>query len=987
MTRRCATLLVVITWGSMVGALCAQETPGESPAPPGTTLGEPQETSSATGGSGDEGVREEAAVKIFHLMNAVASDLQSMLVALYPDAQIVADARTNSLVVRGTREPLEEIAALILNFDETPDAQARPADSGGSNPTTARPRQRASDSTDRGRRDELESVYRRQERRVAELAKQLQRAQEALGSSKNLDPPSDSPLRSEVKAAFDVRQQWQMEEIRELRRRIDRLERMVEGRERNRERIIEGRVEELLRSGSKRTRIQSGGGGSTTEPGDPASVGHSSGFGASADLSTERPTGGVDEELRKRLAQKLVETEVELELERANLMAIQEEYEQFDAKAMITEKEVEQLIDADPKIQALQERLGLEESMVKTLSPDSPKYDERMKRAEKVRQELLDHRDSLHSMKAEVAQEQEIAAQRAKVRGAEMRVRTLERLVQALRTRLQNFLSPPPSGGARSSRTSIDPAAEVETLNARMNVREGDSPQFLRSSHRNNVSDLELPLTANVSSGKNILWSAKLGSLTHGSPVVANGKIYIGTNNGAGYVPRLPAQTDLSCLVCIDAQTGRFLWQHANEKLAAGRAQDWEQIGVCATPYVEGKRLWYVNNRNEVCCLDTEGFRDGKNDGPFQKEPNAHEDEADVIWKLDLIGRFGALPHNAVSCSVTVLGDTLFVGTSNGVGESHRGADPAAPNFVALDKNTGAVLWWDRIPGSNILHGQWSSPAAGRLGGVDQVIFAGGDGWIYSFSPQGTGATGEEAELLWKFDCNPKTSIYKLEGATRCPIIAAPVIYDGLAYVGVGDDPEHGEGIGRLWCIDPTKRGDVSPTIVYNKAHPLAPIPHQRLQACDPQRGDFERMNPNSALVWQYEGSAPVRFDEAMHRTLSSTAISRNLLFVSDLSGLVHCLDAKTGRAHWTHDLLASSWSTPLIAGNRVYIADLDGDVCVFQLSSQKNLLSEFNVGAPVYGTPTVGNGVLHLATSTNLYAIQEGGARTPDSDGSVGGE
>ncbi len=48
---------------------------------------------------------------------------------------------------------------------------------------------------------------------------------------------------------------------------------------------------------------------------------------------------------------------------------------------------------------------------------------------------------------------------------------------------------------------------------------------------------------------------------------------------------------------------------------------------------------------------------------------------------------------------------------------------------------------------------------------------------------------------------------------TRNNIIATPVIYDGLVYVAVGQDPEHGEGIGHLWCIDPTKRGDVSPTL------------------------------------------------------------------------------------------------------------------------------------------------------------------------------
>ncbi len=39
-----------------------------------------------------------------------------------------------------------------------------------------------------------------------------------------------------------------------------------------------------------------------------------------------------------------------------------------------------------------------------------------------------------------------------------------------------------------------------------------------------------------------------------------------------------------------------------------------------------------------------------------------------------------------------------------------------------MNKNTGKVLWTDRSPGKNILHGQWSSPAVAELGGVAQAI-------------------------------------------------------------------------------------------------------------------------------------------------------------------------------------------------------------------------------------------------------------------------
>ncbi|MSR56680.1 MAG: serine/threonine protein kinase [Planctomycetaceae bacterium] len=524
-----------------------------------------------------------------------------------------------------------------------------------------------------------------------------------------------------------------------------------------------------------------------------------------------------------------------------------------------------------------------------------------------------------------------------------------------------------------------DPIAEAANVIAKMQVKPDDSPQFGLSYYRNNVTAASnIPTTWDTASGKNVKWTAKLGSQTYSSPVIANGKVFVGSNNGSGYIKRYPSRVDLGVMLCFDAETGKFLWQHSNEKLPAGRVNDWEHLGVCSSPYVEGKRVWYVSNRDEIVCLDTEGFLDGENNGPFKEEPNQNKDEADVIWKLDMMGKLGASPHNACSCSVTAVGDMLLVSTSNGVDEGHTRVDkPKAPVLVAMNKNSGEVMWFDNSSGANVMHGTWSSPAYGVFGGVEQIIFAEGDGWLSSFDPKGDAG---KSKILWKFDCNPKASKYMLARATRNPLIGTPVIYDSLVYIGVGEDPEHGEGFGHLWCIDPTKRGDVSPTQVFNKQNPEKPIEYKRLQACDESKGDFERPNMNSALVWHYEGKKPEsrEFEDRMHRTLSSVAVKNNLLFISDENGCFHCLDAKTGKAHWTYDMLSSSWSTPLIAGDNVYIADLDGDITIFKLSSDKQMVSETNIGTPVYTTPVVAGGVMYVSAFNRLYAIAEGANAKP---------
>ncbi|GDX93383.1 hypothetical protein LBMAG46_33910 [Planctomycetia bacterium] len=513
---------------------------------------------------------------------------------------------------------------------------------------------------------------------------------------------------------------------------------------------------------------------------------------------------------------------------------------------------------------------------------------------------------------------------------------------------------------------------------AKMEVGKKDWPQWGGSYGRNNTPEgKNIPIKWNVETGENILWSMPLGSETYGNPVVANGKVYIGTNNGNGYIKRYPSSVDLGCLVCFDEKSGKFLWQHSNEKLPTGRVHDWPHQGICCSPYVDGERAWYVTSRGTVVCLDTEGFRDGQNDSPYVEEKETAETEADVIWLVDMMKDLGVSQHNMCSCSVTVVGNLLFVITGNGVDESHITIpEERAPSFICLDKNSGKLLWRDNSPGANVLHGQWSSPAYGEFGGVAQVIMGGGDGYVYSFLAAGRDG---KAELLWKFDCNPKDSIYLLGGrATRNHLIATPVVHDGLVYVGVGEDPEHGEGQGHLWCIDPTKRGDVSPTLVYNSKDPKTPIAHKRLQALVEKEGDFERENPNSAAVWHYVGADPANFETTMHRTCGTVAIKNDLLFVSDFSGLVHCLDPKTGKPHWTYDMFAASWASPLIVEDKVYLGDEDGDITVFRLSKEQEIVSEVNMGSSVYTTPVIANDTLFIANRNRVFAIREGAKSEP---------
>jgi outer membrane protein assembly factor BamB len=392
--------------------------------------------------------------------------------------------------------------------------------------------------------------------------------------------------------------------------------------------------------------------------------------------------------------------------------------------------------------------------------------------------------------------------------------------------------------------------------------------------------------------------------------------VFVGTNNQR---PRNPAVTgDKGVLMCFRESDGGFLWQASSEKLETGQENDWPEQGVCSSPVVDGKRLFYVTNRGELACLDTEGFTDGRNDGPYQDEKLNGPTDADIVWKLDMVRELAAFPHNMSNSSPVVWEDLVFVETSNGRDDSHeRVPAPRAPSFLAVNKNTGRVVWQDSSPGANILHGQWSSPTLASVDGTMQAVFPGGDGWLYGFNAR----TGQK---LWWFNLNPNDAVWP---KTKNDGIATPVYQDGRVFMAVGQDPESGEGIGHLYAIDPRKRGDISET----------------------------------GRIWQYD---------KIRRSISTAAVVDGLVFVSDFSGFLHCVDAATGAPQWSFDTLAAVWGSPLAGDGKVYLGDEDGDVVVLQAGRTLKKLAEFNMGDAVYSTPVAANGVLYIMTRSNLYAI-----------------
>lgn len=488
-----------------------------------------------------------------------------------------------------------------------------------------------------------------------------------------------------------------------------------------------------------------------------------------------------------------------------------------------------------------------------------------------------------------------------------------------------------------------------------------DWPQWGGDPSKNMVSDArDLPADfapgeriedseeIDIQTTRHVRWVAKLGSQAYGNPTVSGGKVFVGTNNESPRDPR--HKGDRGNVYCFDEETGEFLWQLVIPKLGAGKVSDWEYLGICSSPTVDGDRVYVVTNRCEVVCLDTDGLSNG-NDGPFKEEGQymagpgrppveVGSTDADIIWVYDMRDELGVFPHNIASSSVLVLGDRLYATTSNGQDWSHINIpNPLAPTFICLDKKTGELMGEEVSQISErLMHCNWSSPAYGEVDGKGMVIFGAGDGNVYGFDPQPVEDEDEFLLLkeLWRYDCNP--THYKVKDGERIKypaadgpseIIATPVFYKNRVYVSTGQDPEHGEGIGILNCIDASQSGKVT----------------------------------DSAKVWAYED---------ISRSISTVSIADDLVYAADFAGRLHCVDANTGEVYWVHETDGHIWGSTLVADGKVYLGNENGELFVFAAQKEKEVLNTIEFEAPIYSTPIVANGVLYVATQTHLYAVKD---------------
>jgi len=481
-----------------------------------------------------------------------------------------------------------------------------------------------------------------------------------------------------------------------------------------------------------------------------------------------------------------------------------------------------------------------------------------------------------------------------------------------------------------------------------------DRPQWGNRHDRNMVStEKNLPAAFDPATGKNLRWSVDIGTKTYSPPIIAGGKVFIGTNNGR---PRDPRRIgDFGVLMCFNESDGKFLWQLVTPKLLADKYLDWPRIGICSPATVQGNRAYVVTNRAEVLCLDINGLADG-NDGPFKDEAKFMTQgdttplklgkfDADIIWRFDMPSGAGIWPHDSAHSSIMIVGDHLYLNTGNGTDNTHRKVRrPEGPCLIVLDKTSGKLLATDAEGiGRRIFHAAWSAPSMGKVSGKSQIYLGGPDGVIYAFAPAKptlVPPTKPTAlKRIWRFDCDPsapKVNVHKyLKNRQTGPsvIYGMPVFHNNRVYATYSGDVWWGKRTAGVRCIDATKRGDVTKT----------------------------------ADIWSSELSR--------HCT-ATPAISDGLLYVGDLGGKFHCIDADTGKTIWTHTTNGPVYASALVADSKVYIGTQKGGFLILATGREKKIIADIKLDSPIHAAATAANSAVYIATMRKLYATAASGQK-----------
>ena len=258
--------------------------------------------------------------------------------------------------------------------------------------------------------------------------------------------------------------------------------------------------------------------------------------------------------------------------------------------------------------------------------------------------------------------------------------------------------------------------------------------------------------------GENLAWKAPFGGRS--APIVLGDRVFLQTPVGSG-------ETLQERVVCLDADTGRMLWEH--------------RFNIYLSD-VPPHRVGWASPVGDSSTGNVYAFGVG---GTLLALSN----EGRLLWQRSLGEDFGLLTtHGGRTVSPIIDEDLVIVsGVTFSWGSHSRGAH----RFMAIDKRTGDTVWTS-APGGRPYDTTYAAPIIANVAGTRLLIQGASDGQIHAVKPQ----TGE---AVWKYEISKRG------------INTGVVVRDRTAIVTHSEENLDSSEMGMIAAVDATAKGEVKP--------------------------------------------------------------------------------------------------------------------------------------------------------------------------------
>lgn len=433
---------------------------------------------------------------------------------------------------------------------------------------------------------------------------------------------------------------------------------------------------------------------------------------------------------------------------------------------------------------------------------------------------------------------------------------------------------------------------------------------------------------------QNMKWKTALPSGLS-SPVIWENKIFL-----TGF-----KDNKLETL-CISRDSGEVLWTKTAPAETIERCHP-QSSPAASTAVVDEKHVYVYFGSFGLLCYDHDGNEKWQH--PVSTPMNMHGTATSPIIYNDLI----YLMHDSMN------------------GDSY---------MLAVNKNNGEEAWKTKRA---VFNPNWSTPVVWQQEHGDELIVLGG-GMVQAYDP----ISGKE---LWKI------------GGFGAPI-PIPIIGDGVLYASTVSATEADTNVTAFtWdyhkkydknsdgkvekdeipaddmiALDPDMPDQVMPTremiswMDENKDNAMSKEEFQgfmdmilmnvrsSIQAVKP---GVKTGSEQDHIAWKYERSIPY---------MPSCLYYDGMIYMAKDGGIVTCLDAKTGNEVYRKRVSEGNYSSsPVAAGDRIYISSQEGVVTVFQTGKDPKVLAKNALAESIQTTPAIVDNTLYVRTQNHLYAFQ----------------